>query len=128
MTCIICRAEKAPSPEHVIPRALGGSFVIRRVCRECNNALGAKNIDQGLIEHNASVERRVALQLAGNRGTVPDPIGDAISHSIATGIPDVKVRLSRESGGYRVTVKPPPHHNGTVPGFHERAYRERSIT
>jgi hypothetical protein len=106
MMCIICRAERSSSPEHVIPRALGGSFVIHRVCHQCNNALGARNVDQGLVEHNTSVERRVALQLAGNRGKVPDPIGDAIRHPIDTGIPNVKVRLSREPEGYRVKVEP----------------------
>lgn len=103
MTCIICRLEKAPSAEHVIPRALGGSFVIHRVCRDCNSCLG--DVDRGLIEHHASVERRVALQLEGNRGTVPDPIGEAIRRPIATEIPNVNVRLAREAQGYRVHVE-----------------------
>lgn len=103
MTCIICRTEKTSSPEHVIPRALGGSFVIHRVCRDCNNGLGA--VDRGLIEHHASVERRVSLQLEGNRGTVPDPVAEAIRRPIATNIPNVNVRLSREAEGYRVRVE-----------------------
>jgi len=104
MRCIICLAEKPPSPEHVIPRALGGSFVIHRVCRDCNNLLGAI-ADQGLIEHNAAVERRVALQIASNRGAIPDPVGDAVRRPIATGIPNVRVRLSPEAGGYRASVE-----------------------
>jgi len=65
--------------------------------------LGA--IDQGLVEHNASIERRVALQLAGNRGRVPDPMANSISRPIATEIPNIKVRLSRESEGYRARVE-----------------------
>ncbi len=105
MNCIICQLEKPPSPEHVIPKALGGSFVVHRICRECNNMLGAKNVDQGLIEHHASVERRVALGLAGNNGSVPDPIGDAIRRPILTEIPNVAIQLTRVSGGYAATVR-----------------------
>jgi hypothetical protein len=67
--------------------------------------LGAKNVDQGLIEHHASVERRVALGLAGNNRSVPDPIGDAIRRPIPTEIPNVAVQLTRVSGGYAATVR-----------------------
>ena len=105
MTCIICRTEKSPSPEHVIPRALGGSFVIYRVCHDCNNKLGARSVDQGLIDHASAVERRITLELAGNSGKVPDPVGEAIRRPIPTGIPNVEVRLAREAGGYRVHVE-----------------------
>jgi hypothetical protein len=106
MTCIICRNEKPPSAEHVIPRALGGSFVVRRICRECNSMLGANRSDQGLIDHHESVARRVALQLAGNNGTVPDPVGDAIKFPIETDIPNVKVRLYRDGEDLRARVQP----------------------
>ncbi len=105
MTCIICRSEKQPSPEHVIPRALGGSFVIYRVCHQCNSKLGARAVDQGLIEHASAVERRIALQLAGNSGKVPDPVAEAIRRPIPTGIPNVNVRLARKGGAYHVHVE-----------------------
>ena len=103
MICIICRVTKPPSAEHVISRALGGSFVIHRVCRDCNSRLS--EVDRGLIEHHASVERRVTLQLEGNRGTVPDPVAEAIRRPIATEIPNVNVRLSRVAEGYSVRVE-----------------------
>jgi hypothetical protein len=106
MHCIICRTEKKPSSEHVIPRALGGSFVIYRVCHDCNAMLGARRVDQGLIEHSETVERRVKLQLAGNNKTVPDPVAEAIRRPIETGIPNVRVRLARGKQGYVPTVQP----------------------
>lgn len=106
MKCIICLAEKPPSPEHVIPRALGGSFVIHRVCHDCNSMLGANKVDQGLIEHNASVERRVKLQIAGHRGSVPDPLANALRRPIETNVPNVRIRLNRVGESYAATVQP----------------------
>jgi len=96
MHCIICREDKDSSPEHVIARALGGSFVIHRLCQKCNNDMGGLRVDQGLIDHNAIVERRVALQLAGNRGTVPDPLGDALRYPVPTEVPGVSIRIRRD--------------------------------
>jgi hypothetical protein len=91
MICIFCRTEQEPTAEHVIAKALGGSFVIDRACRKCNSRLG-DIADRGLIEHNESVVRRVALKLAGNNGSVGDP--------------DVRVRLTKTPEGLRAKVEP----------------------
>lgn len=53
MKCIFCRKEMSDndvSREHVVPAALGGTLVIREVCKECNSTLGS-NIDIGLTEN-----------------------------------------------------------------------------
>ncbi|MFI3255271.1 MAG: HNH endonuclease [Eubacteriales bacterium] len=42
MKCIICREEKAPSCEHIIPQALGNhDFTLNEVCKDCNSKLGS---------------------------------------------------------------------------------------
>jgi hypothetical protein len=38
--CIFCTQLKRPSREHIIPKALGGNFVINQVCKDCNDILG----------------------------------------------------------------------------------------
>jgi hypothetical protein len=38
--CIFCGQRKKSSREHLIPKALGGNFVINHVCKECNDVLG----------------------------------------------------------------------------------------
>jgi HNH endonuclease len=54
MVCIFCLQEKPASSEHVLPDALGGTLQIDRVCRVCNNWLGA-NVDVKLTEHRLAL-------------------------------------------------------------------------
>jgi HNH endonuclease len=73
--CIICMTMKPRRTgvgEHVIPKALGGSFTIRRVCVDCDSHLGTV-ADAGLINVFSIEQRRAELRLAGNNRTVPDP-------------------------------------------------------
>lgn len=77
MLCIVCLTEQASGREHVIPRSLGGSFVISRVCRKCDNRLG-RHADMGLISQEHMVARRVRFHLKGHRGVVPDPVRDTL--------------------------------------------------
>lgn len=83
MHCIICRLEKADGNEHVIPKALGGSFVTTRVCTGCDNALGNR-ADQGLIHQYLVEQRRAELSLRGNNRTVPNPMKNSLNRPMVS--------------------------------------------
>ncbi|MPZ36318.1 MAG: HNH endonuclease [Rhodospirillales bacterium] len=70
MLCIFCCQERAPSCEHVLPLAIGGTIMIDRVCEECNSALGSR-VDAALSDFFPIRVRRGKLGLAGNKGESP---------------------------------------------------------
>lgn len=70
MLCIFCCEERAPSLEHVLPLAIGGTITTTRVCQECNSALGTR-VDAALSDFFPIRMRRAKLELAGNKGTPP---------------------------------------------------------
>jgi hypothetical protein len=70
MECIICRATqptKGFSKEHIIPEALGGSLVTRRVCVSCNSRLGDR-ADGPLVNSSIMQFARMAFEIAGKSG------------------------------------------------------------
>lgn len=68
MRCIICREEKDESEEHIVPEALGNKKLItKRVCKECNNKLGA-NVDDYLTNHPIVKLIRIDENLLGKSG------------------------------------------------------------
>ena len=69
MICIFCEKERAPSKEHVFPRAIGGRVETDRVCSDCNSELG--RVDAVLVDYLPIRTRRAKLQLAGNAGEAP---------------------------------------------------------
>lgn len=74
--CIVCiepKPESAMSDEHVFPEAVGGTFVIRRVCRRCNGQLGHE-IDHHLANDWFVFKERVRLGLAGKTGKIRSPV------------------------------------------------------
>jgi hypothetical protein len=73
MICIFCLEERPDTPEHVFPEAIGGTLVIRRVCKPCNSWLGSK-ADAPLLDHLLVLEPRSRLGIPGKEGAVPDPI------------------------------------------------------
>jgi len=100
--CIIClkdKPERTGSGEHVFPYGLGGSFTIHRVCETCDNRLG-DFADGPLQKQYDLLQRRIELGLKGHRGSVPDPVGDAIKkpipHPTERGL---MVRVIREPDG-----------------------------
>lgn len=103
MFCIFCLKEKPPRSdggEHVVPKGLGGSFTIDRVCLDCDNYLGGK-VDRTLQEQNDLKIRRIELQLRGQRGEIPDLYRDAIGKAV---IPDetrpqFRLRVKRQGNG-----------------------------
>jgi hypothetical protein len=70
MLCIFCFEERAPSLEHVLPLAIGGTITTDRVCQECNSALGTR-VDAALSDFLPMRMRRAKLGLAGNKGAPP---------------------------------------------------------
>jgi hypothetical protein len=70
MLCIFCCEEREPSEEHVFPLAIGGTVVTYRVCKPCNDTLGAR-VDSALCDFLPVRTRRAQLGLAGNSGEVP---------------------------------------------------------
>jgi HNH endonuclease len=76
MVCIFCLKEKEDgemSDEHVFPDAIGGSLVIRSVCKPCNDYLG-HSIDTHLTNHWLVQVQRLALGLRGKAKKVPNPL------------------------------------------------------
>jgi hypothetical protein len=74
-TCIVCMRQLGlgeQSDEHVFPDAIGGTLVIRDVCRECNGRLGDR-VDRGLVEHQAMQFTRKTLGIRSRSGRIPDP-------------------------------------------------------
>jgi HNH endonuclease len=68
--CIFCRLERAPSLEHILPLAIGGTVTTERVCEECNSTLGSR-VDAALCDFFPIRMRRAKLRLAGNSGSPP---------------------------------------------------------
>jgi len=78
--CIFCLEEKPLSDfteEHVFPYAIGGSFVIHDVCKDCNSYLGTA-IDAKLTDHIFVQFPRHLLRIAGKDGRIPNPIGKGL--------------------------------------------------
>lgn len=72
MKCIFCKEEKSDdqlSIEHVFPEALGGSYKIFSVCRDCNSELG-REVDSHLANHPLVRLVRCELGLAGKKGNI----------------------------------------------------------
>lgn len=71
--CIICRKvkkDKEFNEEHVIPEAIGGTFTINSVCRECNSNLG-RLVDIWLTNNLISNKYRKKYKLKGKTGKIP---------------------------------------------------------
>lgn len=104
MICIICQQEKPDGNEHVIPKSIGGSFVTKRVCRDCDNGFGS-TADAGLVKHFKLETARIELQLKGNNGVVPDPMKAALRKPIDSGA----------EPGHQLFVSPIPNEDGKYP-------------
>lgn len=65
MRCIICELQKDASKEHIIPETMGNKkFVTYKVCKDCNNKLGA-NVDNYLTDYVVIKMVRKELGLLG---------------------------------------------------------------
>jgi HNH endonuclease len=99
MICIFCLKEKGPSKEHVFPEGIGGSLTIDRVCKDCNDELGAK-VDAPLVNHPFTAMARSQLGITGKRDDAPDLFAEVFGVGNLASDPDQKVRayVSPETG------------------------------
>lgn len=75
------------SEEHIFPEALGGTLIIREVCRMCNSQLG-RFVDEPLIDNWLMQAKRMLLRLPGKSGHVPNPL----EKGVLADEPEVNVR------------------------------------
>jgi hypothetical protein len=96
MLCIFCRNERESSVEHVFPDAIGGTLTIDRVCKPCNDWLGA-HVDAHLTDHCGILMKRHLLKL-------PNRDGETIRFDQIMGLgtlssdPNQRVKIVREPG------------------------------
>ena len=62
--------ERLPSDEHVVQEAIGGSFIIDRVCKGCNDKLGSI-VDAPLLNSDFIKLARYALGVKGGSKKLP---------------------------------------------------------
>jgi septum formation topological specificity factor MinE len=93
MKCIFCLEERPGSEEHVFPLAIGGVLTTWRVCKPCNDRLGSE-VDSLLSNHLLVTLSRSRLGLAGNSGTVPEPVLELLKDGHLASDPDQPVRLT----------------------------------
>jgi hypothetical protein len=97
VVCIHCLKDKAEcefSDEHVFCEAIGGAFVIKNVCKYCNDRLGER-VDAPLVNHHLIVMQRNALGLRGKSGRVPNPF----KHGVLAADPSIKVHYRFNDDG-----------------------------
>lgn len=92
MRCIFCLNERDPSEEHVFPLAIGGRLIINRVCKPCNDCLGA-NVDVMLTDHNAILLKRAEFGIGERCGKDIDPWRRVFGDGILASNPEVKIYL-----------------------------------
>lgn len=77
MKCILCCEDKQESrfsDEHVFPDSLGGKLILENmVCRDCNGTYG-HSVDSDLVNHELIKLIRLAYQIKGKSGNVPNPL------------------------------------------------------
>ncbi|MPY67781.1 HNH endonuclease [Deinococcus sp. SDU3-2] len=72
--CIFClNFFQELTDEHIIPDAIGGSLVIRRVCKDCNSYLGSK-VDVHLVSNFLVEIVRFQKGLTGRRKNLKHPL------------------------------------------------------
>lgn len=97
MFCIFCNASENFSEEHIIPESLGGSIVIRNVCRACNSVLGSE-VDVELVKHRHIYD--AYKQLETKDATLDFKFMDSfLDHPDGT-----RIKMSRNSAQRRVLV------------------------
>lgn len=65
------------SVEHVFPKAIGGTYCIRSVCKSCNDKLG-HSVDYALTNHKLIEFQRLILKISGKSGALPNPLAKGV--------------------------------------------------
>ena len=97
MRCIFCLNEREPSAEHVFPDAIGGTLIIDRLCKPCNDWLGA-NVDVLLTDHIGVLMKRHLLKLSSCSGKT---IGfeEILGEGTLANDPDQRIKIVRDANG-----------------------------
>jgi HNH endonuclease len=103
MKCIFCLKERAPSDEHVFPEAIGGTLVIHRVCKPCNDILGSQ-ADAKLVDHMLIILGRAECRIKRKGGTVPDAL-EALGAGRLVSDPEQRIAVSTPSEGGKPILK-----------------------
>jgi hypothetical protein len=95
MRCIFCLKERSPSVEHVFPEAIGGRLKIDRVCKPCNEWLGAK-VDVLLTDDDFVILKRAELEMQHRAGNPVDPWAKVFRNGTLANDPDQRVQIVRD--------------------------------
>ena len=93
MRCIFCLKEREPTEEHVFPEAIGGTRTIYRVCKPCNDFLGAK-VDVLLTDHKAILLKRAEFGMGERSGRDIDPWRRVFGDGSLASNPELKIHLA----------------------------------
>ena len=64
--CILCLRATSLTVEHIIPRALGGKFTARFLCKSCNDLLGSR------VEPMAKKDPSIRYAIEALKDSIPD--------------------------------------------------------
>jgi hypothetical protein len=107
MRCIFCLCEKHDSQlskEHVFPEAIGGTMIIREVCKPCNDYLG-HSIDTYLTNHWFTQAIRQHLGIKGKSKKVPN----VLENGVLVDDPYQKVKYKFNAEGKPESLYVVPH-------------------
>jgi hypothetical protein len=101
--CIFClcllSANDNISLEHVIPKSMGGSYTIDKVCKNCNNKIGMR-IDSLFCEQGKIRAYRIKYRLRGNNSSTPHELDHILRKPISLEPDrDAWIRLNKTKDG-----------------------------
>jgi HNH endonuclease len=92
MLCFFCLEEREPTEEHVFPEAIGGTLTIDRVCKACNDFLGAK-VDVFLTNHELILIKRAEFGMIDSAGKAIDPMRKMFGVGKLANEPEKRIKL-----------------------------------
>jgi len=92
MRCFFCLEEREPTAEHVFPDAIGGTLTTARVCKPCNEFLGAK-VDARLADHPHILIKRAEFRMTTSAGKAIDPLQKMFSIGKLASQPEKRIQL-----------------------------------
>jgi hypothetical protein len=92
MRCFFCLQERDPSDEHVFPEAIGGTVTTDRVCKLCNDFLGAR-VDVCLTDHPTILLKRAEFGMLTRARKVVDPLRQLFSQGTLAADPEKRIQL-----------------------------------
>lgn len=113
MRCFFCLEEKDPTEEHVFPEAIGGTLITDRVCKPCNDFLGAR-VDHLLTEHLAVLVKRADLGMTKRSGKPVDPLGLMSKTGTLADDPSKRVQLRVDPSTGKVVPRLIYHSHATT--------------